>query len=119
MIHLNENLVGIWFVGLPGSDWLASISKVDGEATLVYRFRYHVDDKSFDSEDRKNWYQCTIPASGVERLVDDVRTLAKLMELNGGEEAYELLMEDFDDVDAFMDQFKQMPFVSYQTEKLQ
>jgi hypothetical protein len=115
MIEFSEDMVGIWFVGLPDSDWLASIFMEDGKACLVYRFRYHVDDKAFDSKDKKNWYRMepnTGKSGDVEKLVDVVRSMAELMALKAGTEVYELMMENFDDLGAFLKEFQKAPFVT-------
>lgn len=121
MIEFSEDTVGVWFVGLPDSDWLASISMEDGKPCLVYRFRYHVDDKSFDSKDKKNWFRME-PNKGesgdVEKLVDVVRAMAALMALKSNTEVYEIMMENFDDMAAFLEEFRKAPFVTIEEEKL-
>lgn len=121
MIEFSEDMVGIWFVGLSDSDWLASIFMEDGKPCLVYRFRYHVDDKAFDSKDRKHWYQMQPHAADpgdVEKLVDVVRSMAEVMALQYDTEVYELMMENFADLNAFMKEFSKAPFVSMQQETL-
>ncbi len=121
MIEFSEDMVGVWFVGLQDSDWLASIFMEDDKACLVYRFRYHVDDKSFDSKDKKNWYRME-PNEGrsgdVEKLVDVVRSMAALMALKSNTEVYELMMENFADLGAFLEEFAKAPFVTIEEEKL-
>lgn len=60
MIEIREDSFyhHLWFVGAKGVDWLALLFKHKGETwTCVYRFRYHEDDKAFDSNDRKSWYE--------------------------------------------------------------
>jgi phage terminase Nu1 subunit (DNA packaging protein) len=121
MIEFTEDTVGIWFVGLPDSDWLASIFMENGKPCLVYRFRYHVDDKSFDSKDQKNWYRMEPnegEAGDVAKLVEVVRSIAGLMAVRGDSEVYEIMMENFADVGAFLEEFKKAPFVSIEEERL-
>ncbi len=121
MIEFSEDTVGIWFVGLPDSDWLASIFIKDGKACLIYRFRYHVDDKSFDSKDEKNWYTME-PTSGrdgdLEKLLALVRSIAGLMAAKADTEVYEIMMENFDDMGAFLEEFRKAPFVTIEERKL-
>ena len=121
MIEFSEDTIGIWFVGLPDSDWLASIFMEDGKACLVYRFRYHVDDKAFDSKDEKNWYRME-PASAEEgdldKLLEVVRSIAGLMAVKGDTQVYEIMMENFDDMAAFLEEFRKAPFVTIEEERL-
>ena len=58
MITLKEDteVVGIWFCGNAIVDFLGQAQVENGKITAVYRFRYHVDDKAFDSKDNKQWY---------------------------------------------------------------
>ena len=53
----DDYIIGCWFAGGPKSDWLAHLYARKGEIVGKYRFRYHKDDKAFDSQDEKNWYQ--------------------------------------------------------------
>jgi len=71
----------IIFVSGADQDWLGYVSKQPGECwRLEYRFRYYVDDKSFDSDDRKSWYAFTAksPTDGPEELTEALRALAGL-----------------------------------------
>lgn len=121
MIEFTEDTIGIWFVGLPDSDWLASIFMEDGKACLVYRFRYHVDDKSFDSKDKKNWYRLepkSVEEGDLDKLLEVVRSIAGLMAAKADTEVYEIMMENFDDMGAFLEEFRKAPFVTIEEEKL-
>jgi len=121
VIEFSEDTIGIWFVGMPESDWLASIYMKDDKPCLVYRFRYHVDDKSFDSKDQKNWYQMEpneADPGDLKKLLEVVRTIAGLMAAQAETEVYELMMEDFADSAAFLKEFGKAPFVSMEEEKL-
>lgn len=57
MIVLDEKIVGVWFVGYEKTDLLAAIRELkrDEEYELTFRFRYHKDEKIFDSKDEKHW----------------------------------------------------------------
>jgi hypothetical protein len=88
MLELTEDTLvdTIFFVGgqFPdGStmDWLGHVSKQPGEPwRMEYRFRYHEDDKDFDSDDRKSWYAYVNndPAKGPEELVQALQMVALL-----------------------------------------
>lgn len=119
MIEFSEDTIGIWFVGLPKGDWLASVFTEDDKPCLIYRFRYHVDDKAFDSDDEKNWYRLAPKgAGGVDKLVETVRFIAGSMAAGADTEVYELMREDFGDTGAFMEEFRKAPFVTWKEEKL-
>lgn len=121
MIEFSEDTIGIWFVGLPDSDWLASIFMKDDKPCLVYRFRYHVDAKSFDSKDKKHWYHMQpneADPGDLDKLIDAVRKMAGLMASSAGTEVYEIMMENFDDMAAFLAEFRKAPFVTIEEEKL-
>lgn len=121
MIEFSDDTVGIWFVGLPDSDWLASIFMKDDKPCLVYRFRYHVDDKSFDSKDEKNWYHMEpneTHAGDLDKLLEVVRSIASLMAAKADTEVYEIMMENFADVGAFLEEFRKAPFVSIEEERI-
>jgi hypothetical protein len=96
------------------SDWMGSAwHGEDDELHLSYRFRYYEDNKSFDSEDRKVWYDMTIHGDtpeAVEKLVDTIRMLITEMERIGiAGEAYELMMGP-GGIDEMMKIFEAMPF---------
>ena len=116
-IKFDENTVGIWYVQLSDvSDWLASIRMDDGKGKLCYRFRYYKDDKVFESEDRKQWYD--LETDDTEELIKAVRMLAEFMAADAGDEVYELMMSDCDGFDDFTAEFSKAPFVSMKVESL-
>lgn len=116
-IKFDENTVGIWYVQLSDdSDWLASVWMDDGKGKLCYRFRYYKDDKVFESEDRKNWYD--LETGDTEKLIETVRMLAAGMATGSGVEVYELMMSDFDSFADFRAAFGDAPFVSMKWEAL-
>jgi hypothetical protein len=63
---------GIWFVGWDGCDWMACIRKANGKWRLDYRFRYHKDDKAFDSKDEKSWYSAEPKDGNGEKGLEDL-----------------------------------------------
>jgi hypothetical protein len=74
VIELNDRtrVHGFWFCGGPGVDWLAVILKQgDGAWEAIYRFRFHKDDKHFDSDDERSWYKIAPRADGNPALCGD------------------------------------------------
>lgn len=112
---LDEKTIGVWFVDLsPMSDWLMTLGSTDdGTYTVTHRFRYYVDDKAHDSDDRKSWYSGTIKKSfgDIEKVIDTMRTVVhKLAKRAGNVAFHEILMTDAG-LDDFMERFQDMPFV--------
>jgi len=94
-LELSERTIGIWSVDLMnGSDWLGSVWREGNQYVMEYRFRYHVDDKTFDSKDKKNWYRAKIAANTTteDELISAIRTIVKVMWQVSGGKRYEILM---------------------------
>lgn len=77
--------VGFWTAVLPiamKGDYMACLW-LDEKASnwkLVYRFRYHEDDKSFDSNDRKQWHGFSMSLDVPEdELVEKVNLMTSIM----------------------------------------
>ncbi len=94
-IEMTDKTIGIWAVNLLNkSDFLGGVW-LDGDVYVMeYRFRYYVDDKTFDSKDKKNWYHAEVPIDGVteEELISAMRMVVELMWKKSGGQRYELLM---------------------------
>ncbi len=118
-IPFSKDTIGLWYVQLSDSDWLASIWREDGRPKLSYRFRYYEDDKSFDSEDRKHWYVLETKDADVHELIETIRVLADKMAGMAGSEVYEIMASDFKNIDDFMEEFGKAPFVSMKKETVQ
>jgi hypothetical protein len=112
-IILDEQIVAIWFLAtMEGQDWLCGLRELipDEKYSLTYRFRYYKDEKAFDSQDEKNWYEAEISGTRNYALLI-VRDLAKQMKAASmyGEPLYEFVNNgDFDD---FKRRFDQAPFL--------
>lgn len=108
-IELDDKIVGIWFVGMDKSDFLAAVREIIPEEKyeLKYRFRYYEDDKAFDSADRKHWYQGTVSATR-NYAVLSIRKMVNMFTESVGGEMYELLNDKGFDV--FVREFKDLPF---------
>jgi hypothetical protein len=91
------HIYGIWFVPGGNKDWMASLSKKDGEPwKLHYRFRYYRDDLAFDSDDIKSGYTATAVDDSDEsrdRLLGCLKTLVPMTEQNMGNPADFLLLD--------------------------
>lgn len=75
MIILDENAIAIWFVQLsPISDMTGAASRTPEGYKFIYRFRYYADEKTFNSEDIKHWYETRAPKEETEEnFIDKVR----------------------------------------------
>lgn len=77
-----STILGHWFTNIPGGDFMATVYRDNNDSPwqLRYRFRYHVDDKAFNSQDIKNWYQGTAePGKSEQELFDQVDGVVKMM----------------------------------------
>jgi hypothetical protein len=112
MIEMDEKLVGIWFLAtIPNSqDWMAGVRELepDQKYKLTYRFRYYKDDKAFDSEDKRNWYEGTVTGTRAY-VIASLRSVAKKLAEMSTEPLYEVLNEH--GLDQFMRDFQDQPFV--------
>ncbi len=119
-IVLSEHTLGIWFVSLgKESDWLGSVWKTDEGYEVVYRFRYYVDDKTFDSEDTKHWYSTKISKDNADddKVIKTMRDMAEMLWAASGGKRYELMMGR-GGVEEFMVEYEKLPFVSMKHEYL-
>ncbi len=107
-----DYLIGIWWYPLPDNtgDVMGSVVKKHGSNKwhLEYRFRYHADDKVFDSEDKKNWHDATLDASvPEEKVFKDVDFAFTQMAMKAG-----AIVDYFNvrgDVEVFMQKVQQQP----------
>lgn len=118
MITLDEKIVGIWFMNpMPGQDWMAAVNEIEPEAKykLTYRFRYYKDDKAFDSEDKKNWYEGEVTGTR-SYVIAAMRHVAQTLAEKSGEAGpvYEVLNDG--DVQKFRRTLGDMPFVFMRAE---
>ena len=116
-IDLTDRTIGLWFVQLnKESDWLGSIWATDEGYGLTYRFRYYVDDKTFDSKDTKNWYSAEISKDHTteDEIVSHMREVVKLLWVSSGGKRYEIMMGS-GGVDELMAELEKMPFTSMKT----
>lgn len=61
MIEIRPGMyfVGIWQAAINGGDFMAAMWRNDQDHVweAKYRFRYHKDDKVFNSQDTRKWYR--------------------------------------------------------------
>lgn len=55
-INVSENTLAVWHASMKDGDFIAALNKVGDKLRLEYRFREYVDDKVWDSADRKRFY---------------------------------------------------------------
>lgn len=113
MITFDEKIVGVWFLNhLPMQDWMAAVQEIepDSKYKLTYRFRYYKDDKVFDSEDKKNWYEGEVTGTR-SYVIASMRHVAETLREAGntGNKLYEVLNDG--DLAKFHRTFRDMPFV--------
>lgn len=68
-----DYVLGFWFGpqidGEGSSDFLMTALRRDGEWHIEYRFRYHVDKKTMDSDDKKNFYGYKLKETSEETVM--------------------------------------------------
>jgi len=119
-IEFSDKTIGIWAVDLMnGSDFLGGVWRDGDNYVMEYRFRYYVDDKTFDSEDKKNWYSAEIPTdrASEDDVVGAMREVVKMMWKGSGGQRYELLMGS-GGVEQMMAELKKWPMISMMTAPL-
>jgi hypothetical protein len=77
--EMNEYMVGIWTCEVPGGDFMVKCFRnSEGKYEADARFRKHVDDKVFDSEDEKFWYKGEITEGATEdQVIEQMRGVLK------------------------------------------
>ena len=113
MIELNDNTycLGIWWLEATGVDWLAAVTREgDGPLTLRYRFRYHRDDRAFDSADEKSWWTFTCPTDDEDRIIADLDGLVLNLIRRGFRQPWRRIVRG--DAKATLEVLKTAPFAS-------
>jgi hypothetical protein len=113
-IELSENTIGIWAVNLRDeSDWIGAVWRDGDNWIMEYRFRYYVDDKTFDSEDVKNWYTHKIPVDKYteDEVISAMRMCVELLWKASGGKRYEIMMTSAG-LDQMMADMKKWPMIS-------
>ncbi len=112
MIVFDEKIVAVWFVTTITNkqDWMAAVRELepDQKYELVYRFRYYVDDKQWDSEDKKNWYRGELTGTRNYMLLS-LRSVVDHMLLGADGPVWELVNDK--GLADFMRRFQDLPFV--------
>lgn len=91
MIVLTEKcrVHGFWLLGCERFDRLAVVIRPEPGKPweALYRWRYHVDDKVFDSNDQRSGYRLVTHACGDEppaKLVEAMDNALKIVEIQAG-----------------------------------
>jgi hypothetical protein len=77
-------VLAIWYVAMPGSDWLACVLRKRDVPTwtLRYRFRYYAGSRDpFDESDKKSWYSAEGIDDSREELLAKVDATARVVAL--------------------------------------
>lgn len=117
-IELTDKTVGVWYMQLSEeSDYLAAATETDDGIKITYRFRYYKDNKTFGSDDKKNWYEWVTKESK-EKVIEVMRSLVTGMRRRDGNipltDCHELLMSE-EGIEEFMEVFGSMPFTDTMT----
>jgi hypothetical protein len=111
VIIFDEKIVGIWFLStIPNKqDWLAAVREIEPDAKyeLTYRFRYYKDDKPFDSEDKKNWYQGQLTGTRLY-VIAAMRSVGNKLAGVAHQPLYEVMNDR--GVNQFMRDFEKQPW---------
>jgi len=111
-MEISEKTLGIWMVAFDRADWIGTACLCKEGVRLVHRLRFHVDDKTFNSADRKEWFE-HVSSEPEAQALDDVHQLWQQMYDDSGGVGFELLAKDFTTMDAFMKAFLDMPGITH------
>lgn len=112
-IILDEGTIGIWFVQLTDeSDWLLHLGEKEDVFEITYRFRYYVDDKIHDSNDKKNWYRAEVKKDNYtfKQALEHAQTAYKLLYTMAGNAPHHELLKGKDNMEEFTNRFASLPF---------
>ena len=92
MLNLDKTvwIYGIWSVAGDKKDWLGQLYRdIDNPNgwEFLYRFRYHKDDKAFDSDDVKNWYKMKRNGT-LESVLETIADVLATIEREFGSQAH-------------------------------
>lgn len=111
--------IAIWFVGLGDKlDFMGCLKRASAQSPefhFDYRFRYHRDDKVFDSEDEKHWYHMSARDKTEDEILAITRDLvlqvcAKDKEFGNNPQLSEMLYRNYNDFAHFMREFQNQPW---------
>ncbi len=104
-------LVGLWFTGNEDVDWMMTVYRKKGEKNFrgEYRFRYHVDDKNFDSDDVKHWTDIDFKDNSEEDIVMKTHLIANELGVQMGQKT-EFVSVRSDDPEVFFNALKDKPW---------
>lgn len=86
------------------SDFLLSCLKRDNEWLVEYRFRYHKDNKVFDSEDKKSFYNISLIDKPEEYIISTLNQFIEVVRVKYPDTELTLVQGD---TDKFMYMFAQ------------
>ena|SRR5215510_11133393 len=113
-IIIDDKFVGTWFVEFAPRqkmDWMIGLRHEGGDKySFDYRFRYHKDNKIFDSKDEKSWYSGSGEFKSREAAISSIREMAEHLAQKAGGRCHELVREEDEGIISFMDRMTAMPW---------
>lgn len=118
MIEIDDTLIGIWFVTLPGNhgfdNWLAALCTLTGGGLrFAHRFRYcdplEPGADPYENLDRKSEYEGIFTCDR-EEAIQTVRQVAATLATRAGEPVCELMMNPERDVPRFTRELMAQPW---------
>ena len=113
-IVFTKDTIGIWFVSNDKQDVMAHLAQAEGEVPeLTIRTRTYVDDKVWDSDDKKSWHTIR-PSPGyksenvLQEMLDKVEGVMKQLSKDFGRD-YSCVLMGNGGIDEFFEEFTSMP----------
>ena len=85
IVNKDDYVLGVWYAeNEKNNNWLMTIkrdTKNKEDWQMEYRFRYAKDDKAWDSDDVKNFYNGTITGLSEEEVLEKCNTIFEHIQL--------------------------------------
>ena len=108
---IDESIVGLWYLEMSNGNLGGGIWRIPDARGFImrWRFRYYLDDKTFDSNDKKNFY--SLESNDLNKLLFSFRYIIKMGEETFNTKAYEFLRGENESVDDFAARYLKAPFI--------
>lgn len=113
-ILYSDKLLGLWYAEIPPGNMFTALETTDTGFRVVTRLRIYKDDKVFDSEDEKTWYEVLCDTKSYDEMVDNIRKM--MSGAPGVGRIYEALRED-KTVNEFFEEWTSLPFIHKEVHK--
>lgn len=108
----------LFMLGCEGMDVMGCLSRPKGSKTfqILFRYRRHVDDKTWDSDDTKNWRR-KVGILSEEAGIKDIESLIKgfrmtTVALDRGEPTIDIVVVESEDAEVAMAKMRERPWCS-------